>query len=129
MEFIRWLQQGLASREIKYNETGAPVHFVEEGMALVSPIIFKLFACQTGPEDQADATGLQVQREVIKAGWHRMAPASGSGKVNILRYQVIGRGNAVVARLAAVVLVDPDRFVLPVPPANPVLKLENVHAV
>lgn len=129
LEFIRWLQQGLASRVIKYNETGAPVHFVEEGMALVSPIIFKLFASQAGPEDQADATGLQVQREVIKAGWHRMAPASGSGKVNILRYQVIGRGNAVVARLAAVVLMDPDRFVLPVPPANPVLKLENVHTV
>ena len=44
MEFIGWLQRGLASREIKYNETGAPVHFVEEGMALVSPLIFKLYA-------------------------------------------------------------------------------------
>ncbi|WP_374008269.1 MobH family relaxase [Delftia lacustris] len=125
MEFIEWLQRGLASREIKYNETGAPVHFVSEGMALVSPFIFKLYARETGPEEQADATGMQVQREVIKAGWHRMGPGSGKGKVNILCYQVIGRGNAVVARLSAVVLVDPDRFVLPVPPPNPVLKLEG----
>ena len=125
MEFIGWLQLGLANREIKYNESGAPVHFVEEGMALVSPLIFKLYARETGPEEHADATGMQVQREVIKSGWHRMGIGSGVGKVNILRYQVIGRGNTPVARLSAVVLVDPDRFVLPVPPANPVLKLES----
>lgn len=122
--FIQWLQQGLARREIKYNETGAPVHFVDEGMALVSPLIFKLYARDIGPEDASDATGLQVQREVIKAGWHRMGQGSGSGKVNILRYQVLGRGQTVVARLSAIVLTDPDRYVLPVPPANPVLKLD-----
>ncbi|WP_284428009.1 hypothetical protein, partial [Acidovorax sp. SUPP1855] len=72
----------------------------------------------------ADATGLQVQREVIKAGWHRMTSGQGKGRVNILRYQVMGRGGASVGRLAAVVLAEPDRWVLPVPPANPVLKLE-----
>ena len=125
MEFMEWLQRGLTSREIKYNETGAPVHFVDEGMALVSPLIFKLYAREIGPQEQADSTGMQVQREVIKSGWHRMATGSGKGKVNILRYQVVGRGNTVVARLSAVVLVDPDRFVLPVPPPNPVLKLES----
>ncbi|GKT25027.1 MobH family relaxase [Acidovorax sp. SUPP3334] len=122
--FMRWLQNGLASREIKHNETGAAVHFVDEGMALVSPLIFKLYARETGPADQADATGLQVQREVIKAGWHRMTSGQGKGRVNILRYQVMGRGGASVGRLAAVVLAEPDRWVVPVPPANPVLKLE-----
>ncbi|GKS92660.1 MobH family relaxase [Acidovorax sp. SUPP2539] len=122
--FMRWLQNGLASREIKHNETGAAVHFVEEGMALVSPLIFKLYARETGPADQADATGLQVQREVIKAGWHRMTSGQGKGRVNILRYQVMGRGGASVGRLAAVVLSEPDRWVVPVPPPNPVLKLE-----
>lgn len=66
--FIQWLQQGLASREIKYNESGAPVHFVEEGMALISPKIFKLYAAQTGPEEQADAMGMQIQRELSKLG-------------------------------------------------------------
>ena len=121
--FMRWLQQGLASREIKYNESGAPVHFTEEGMALVSPLIFKLYARENGPEAQADAAGLQIQREVIKAGWHRMNPAKGSGRVNILRYDVQGRGGAAVGKLSAVVLTEPARWVLPVPPANPVLKL------
>lgn len=122
--FMRWLQNGLASREIKHNETGAAVHFVEEGMALVSPLIFKLYARETGPATQADAMGLQVQREVIKAGWHRMTSGQGKGRVNILRYQVVGRGGASVGRLAAVVLSEPDRWVVPVPPPNPVLKLE-----
>ena len=68
LAFMQWLQQGLASRQIKYNEAGAPVHFTSEGMALVSPLIFKLYASETGPQADADTDGLQVQREVIKAG-------------------------------------------------------------
>lgn len=123
LAFIQWLQQGLASRELKYNESGAPVHFTAEGMALVSPLIFKLYARETGPEAQADIMGLQVQREVLKAGWHLMVAAKGAGKVNIVRYEVLGRGGVAVSKLSAVVLTAPDRFVLPVPPVNPVLKL------
>ncbi|MFV0679098.1 MobH family relaxase [Ottowia sp.] len=123
LAFIQWLQQGLASRELKYNESGASVHFTGEGLALVSPLIFKLYAREIGPEADADMTGLQVQREVLKAGWHMMVAAKGAGKVNIVRYEVLGRGGTAVAKLSAVVLLDPERFVLPVPPANPVLKL------
>ena len=123
LAFLQWLQQGLASREIKYNETGAPVHFTAEGMALVSPLIFKHYARETGPESESDMTGLQVQREVLKAGWHLMVAGKGKGKVNIVSYEVVGRAGVAVGKLSAVVLTDPDRFVLPVPPANPVLKL------
>lgn len=119
--FIEWLQQGLASRELKYNETGAMVHFTPEGMALVSPLVFRTFVAEQQPSSdaEADSQALQVQREVIKAGWHLMGP----GKVNILKYQVIGRGGLPVGKLSAVVLTQPDRWVMPVPPANPVLKL------
>ena len=95
-------------------------------MALVSPLIFKQYARETGPEAEADMMGLQVQREVLKAGWHLMVAARGSGKVNILSYEVIGRAGVAVGKLSAVVLSDPDRFVLPVPPVNPVLKLVSV---
>ena len=123
LAFIQWLQQGLASRELKYNESGAPVHFTAEGMALVSPLIFKQYARETVSEAQAELMGLQVQREVLKAGWHLMVAAKGAGKVNIVRYEVLGRGGAAVSKLSAVVLTAPDRFVLPVPPVNPVLRL------
>ena len=94
-----------------------------EGMALVSPLIFKLYASETGPQAQVDTDGLQVQREVIKAGWHRMTSAQGSGRLNILRYAVLGRGGVAVGKISAVVLTEPDRWVMPVPPANPVLQL------
>ena len=106
---------------MKYNETGALVHFVAEGMALVSPLVFRTYAAETvaAGDAQVDAQALQVQREVIKSGWHLMGP----GKVNILKYQVIGRGGVPVGKLSAVVLTQPDRWVVPVPPVNPVLKL------
>ena len=121
LAFITWLQRGLASREIKYNETGAWVHFVEHGMALVSPLIFKNFAATQVPESEIDDHMLLVQREVVKARWHVVGP----GNVNILRYRVLGRGGTAAGKLAAVVLQEPGRFVQPVPPINPALTLDK----
>lgn len=121
MAFVTWLQQGLASRALKYNETGAMIHFTAEGMALVSPAVFKAYVAEqdTVNDSEAESQALQVQREVIKAGWHLMGP----GKTNILKYQVLGRGGVPVGKLSAVVLIRPERWVMPVPPSNPVLQI------
>jgi integrating conjugative element relaxase (TIGR03760 family) len=118
--FITWLQAALSSHGLTYNETGAAVHFVPEGMALVSPAIFKRYAQQHAEADTADELAMRVQREVIKAGWHMGGP----NRTNIVRYAVLGRGNTVVARLAALVLVNPHAWVQPVPPVNPVLRID-----
>ncbi|HVR48946.1 MAG TPA: MobH family relaxase [Pseudorhodoferax sp.] len=121
LHFMRWVQTSLVERSIKYNETAAVVHFVPEGMALVSPLIFKLFAEDRGePGQSVNDYAMQVQRELIRAGWHMAGP----GRTNIIRFAVLGRGGAAVGRLAAVVLVDPGRWVQPVPPSNPVLRVE-----
>ena len=120
LDFLRWVQRSLASREMKYNETGAVVHFVPEGMALVSPLIFKMFAATLVTDAEVADLANRIQREVTRAGWHLAGP----NRTNIVRYAVIGRGDAVVSRLAAVVLLDPGRWVQPVPPSNPVLRLE-----
>lgn len=117
VDFVRWLQTGLAQRKLSYNETGALVHFVPEGMALVSPAIFKEYVASCRSESDPAAEGLQVQREVIQAGWHLVGPA----KINILSYQVIGRGEG-ISKLSAVVLLEPSRWVMPVPPVNAVLR-------
>ena len=123
--FMQWLQQGLAGRAIKYNETGAPVHFVPEGMALISPFIFKLYASEAGLGDDPFA----LQREVIRAGWHRVQKLGpGKGQTNILRYDVL-RGGRVVSQLSAVVLADADRWVQPLPPSKPVLRLAGAGDV
>ena len=121
LAFVTWLQQGLASRGLKYNETGAMIHFTAEGMALVSPLVFKAYVAdhESVNDSEAEAKALQVQREVIKAGWHLLGP----GKSNILKYHVLGRGGVPVGKLSAVVLIRPERWVMPVPPSNPVLQI------
>jgi hypothetical protein len=120
LQFITWLQQGLTSLRLPYNQAGAAVHFVPEGMALVSPVIFKRYALEQGDEPDSEALAMRVQREVIRAGWH----LSGPNRTNIVRYAVIGRGSGSVGKLAAVVLVNPGRWVQPVPPSNPALRLD-----
>ena len=129
MEFMRWLLEGLRTRAITYNEVGAPVHFVELGMALVSPLIFREFARQH-PEAvdsslAADKLGNDVQREVLKAGWHLQAAAG----TNIHQFSVVKRGGIRTGRLSAVVLMNPSRWVHPVPPPNPSLALPEPDQV
>ena len=120
IQFMLWLMTGLRDRGITYNETGAPVHFVPAGMALVSPLIFREFA-RHRPDivagSEPDRAGLDVQREVLKAGWHVAGPA---GK-NIHHFTVVKRGGIKAGRLSAVVLAEPHRFVVPVPPPNPAI--------
>lgn len=119
MAFMDWVQQSLAKRDMKFNETGAMVHFVEEGMALVSPRIFREYA-KAAVADPAEAAELanRAQRELIKCGWH----LPGANKINIVKYEIHAKGS-VVGTLACVVLIQPGRFVLPVPPSNPALKM------
>jgi len=71
LDFMRWVQQGLVDSDLKFNETGAAVHFVEQGMALVSPLIFKKFAQEHADlAESPTELATKVQREVIKCGWH-----------------------------------------------------------
>jgi len=123
--FIEWVQRGLSGGTLSVNSAGALVHFVNEGMLLVSPRIFREFAdrygavCHggalAGAVDDPDI-GLFIQRQVLRAGWHLRTDQG----VNFLTYQVM-RGKRAVSRLSGVVIPDPVRFVDPVPPVNPLL--------
>lgn len=122
--FIAWVQRGLADGSMAYNETGAMVHFVEAGMLLVSPRIFKEFAALYGeagegtPSDcAADKLGSGIQREVIRAGWHLYGPK----KSNVLKYQVKRRNGSASVVLCGIVIRSPERFVNPVPATNVML--------
>ncbi|WP_313569333.1 MobH family relaxase [Comamonas terrigena] len=119
LEFMQWVQQGLVQRTIKFNEAGAAVHFVPQGMALVSPRIFRDFAAATEGEDMAHELGTKVQRDVIKSGWHLPA----ANRTNIIKYEIQGRGGAVVGNLSCVVLANAGKWVQPVPPSNPALRM------
>lgn len=121
--FMAWLQQGLSDRTLRVNQAGALVHFVDEGMLLVSPRIFREFAKRIDEEGGSTANapgepdiGKSIQRQVLRARWHLRADKG----VNILTYHVM-RGNRPASRLSGVVISNPARFVDPVPPVNPLL--------
>jgi hypothetical protein len=123
--FLAWLQQGIVEHRLRINDARALVHFVPEGMLLISPRIFREFVAQVGvgkigyplpliPDSQHIAKW--VQRRVLKAGWHLQA----EGDLNILTYEVI-RADRAVSTLSGVVILDPGRLIKPLPPMNPFL--------
>ena len=123
LRFMSWLQAGLANGTLTFNQVGAMVHFVNEGMLLVSPKIFQRFAKAFGEDGRGGVSsefrekkdlGMGIQRQWFKAGWH----IQGEKGANILPYQVLRTGKP-AARISGVVVADPQRFVSPVPPANP----------
>ena len=121
--FMAWLQPGLADGTLPVNVAGALIHFVPEGMLLVSPRIFREFAMRFGDDGHGPAAaaddpdiGKSIQRQFLRAGWHLRAEKG----VNILSYQVM-RGDRAVSQLSGVVIPDPERFIDPVPAVNPVL--------
>jgi integrating conjugative element relaxase (TIGR03760 family) len=135
MEFMKWIQQGICDSTLLYNDSGAMVHFVPEGMLLVSPVIFRRYAELFGEPPRrsaptADAAtpdggearlGLSIQREVVDAGWHLQLPK----RNNIVRYQVLAKGKP-GKMLSGVLIQQPDRWLNPLPPANPLLaKVKN----
>jgi len=119
VQFMQWLQAGLASNAIRHNDVASLVHFVPQGMAIVSPLAFKAFVREGHVPGDPERAVLTVQREVLKAGWH--VPAGPGGK-NIHRFVVRARSGVTAGRLAAVVLDQPHRWVLPVPPPNPAIQ-------
>jgi integrating conjugative element relaxase (TIGR03760 family) len=125
--FMRWVQEGLASGDLMYNRADAMIHFVPEGMMLVSPAIFRRFAELFGeegtgtPSDRAGSQlGTGIQRQVTNAGWNLQ---SGEKKSNIQRYTIIGLDGKGKNLISGVVIEDPSRFVNPLPPVNPVIRL------
>jgi integrating conjugative element relaxase (TIGR03760 family) len=125
--FIRWVQDGLSSGDLKYNRADAMIHFVPEGMMLVSPTIFRRFAELFGEEGTGkpsertgDQLGTGIQRQVTNSGWNVQ---TGEKKSNIQRYVVVGLEGKGKHLISGVVIMDPVRFVNPLPPINPCVVL------
>ena len=120
LAFMAWVQRGVADGSLSYNESGALVHFVAEGLFLVSPGLFRAYAdahpAAPNPEpgNTKDWPGKAVQKAVCGAGWNRKGPSNKS----VLNYQVVSREGKPSKTLNGVVVLQPERFFAPVPPAN-----------
>lgn len=113
MNFMKWVQAGLASGTMPYNESGAMVHFVKQGMLLVSPKVFQAYA----GKNEEDWMG--IQKRFVKSGWALRAT---DGKY-IWRYQVISGKNATGIMLNGMIVANPGEFINDVPAVNPFLVL------
>jgi hypothetical protein len=123
--FMAWLSTGLSDGSILVNEARAPVHFVEEGMLLVSPRIFSQWSKShakgaAAPADEEGVTDAErarwMQRQVLRARWHLRGNDGGN-----FRSYCVMRGGSGGSRLSGVLILNPQRFISAVPPANPLL--------
>ena len=116
--FMAWIQQGLGTGEIGYNDADAFIHFVPEGMAVISPIAMKEYLLTH--EFQGEITGATVvhtlQREIEKSGYVQKIRQS-----NFHKYRTTRRDGKPGATINCYLIPNPETFIRPVPAPNEAL--------
>lgn len=132
--FMAWVQEGVANGGLQYNESMARVHFVPEGMLLVTPAIFRDFA-QAHPEaiepppaedGRTPEPWKQVQRDFQKSGYPVIADGGGAGRSYLIHYNIKGAGGR---QLSVMLVPEPERFFNPVPPPNAMIQSKQKAVV
>ncbi|CAB4048512.1 hypothetical protein LMG9964_02153 [Paraburkholderia phenoliruptrix] len=131
--FMAWVQEGIATGALPYNESMARVHFVPEGMLLVTPAVFKDFA-QAHPEvieqtltddGRTPEPWKQVQRDFQKSGYPVAADSGGASRSYLIHYNIKGAGGR---QLSVMLVPEPERFFNPVPPPNAIIQSKQKPA-
>jgi len=119
---MSWVQSGLADGSVIYNDSSAMVHFVDEGMLLLTPKIIQEFVKLFGPEGDGDTSGAsddkawtKLQREFQKSGYPARNPeVRGS---YIFAYATTNTQST--RPVNCYLIPQPERIINPVPPGNP----------
>lgn len=121
--FMRWIQLGVNSGELKYNETGALVHFVQEGCLLLSPEIFKRFVREHEGVESGEVADLikehgersftRLQNEFAKSPW-----SVRNGDENLHYYAFTKHAGGVSPTSSFYLIGEPGLFWRPVPEPN-----------
>lgn len=121
--FFLWVQAGVASGHLKYNEPQALVHFVPEGMLLLSPGIFRRFledhdGVASGPvaalsQAFGDKAMQRLQNEVAKSPYTLR-----NGDENLHYYAFTKHDGGTSATSSFFLAPQPQLFFNPVPPLN-----------
>ena len=108
-EFLAWLRDGIVTGRLKTNTADARIHYVEEGLLLVSPAVFRDFAGVTGWE--------AAQKKLLKLRLHRKTTQD----TNVWTYRVVGETKS-GALLRGIVIPEPQaQLGIVVTRINPVL--------
>ncbi|WP_173272745.1 MobH family relaxase [Thiosulfatimonas sediminis] len=114
--FIKWLTAGVAEGKIPANNPANQVHFVEEGLFLVSPAIFKTFERQTRVSwtiAQKDLTKKKINLKTQRGD-------------NIFQYEISSKSGRNAPRVIKGILIpDPQKIGLKSSQINEYLRLIN----
>jgi hypothetical protein len=123
-QFITWLNQGLENGTLVSNQADAMVFRVAEGLLLVSPKVFRAYAQQGVHHAEPIAeTARRLQRELLRAGWHRCTAAGG----NFHGYAFTPVGGQ-VRQIQGVLIPQPQRLFRNLPPVDTRLRLCDLGA-
>ena len=120
LAFESWLKTGIATGALSLNNAKAKVHVVQEGVLLISPTIFQMYAREARKE-QWDWR--YIQKMYQRLGRNQKTPEG----ENIWRYQVTGGRKKSI--LKGWLITDPNQIfgAEPPPPPNPHLQLVSVQ--
>lgn len=75
--FIKWLQTGLQNGSLSYNRADSVIHFVDEGMLLVTPRVFQLFTNTNVDVNKKDSPANIAQRAFESLKIHERTKIAG----------------------------------------------------
>lgn len=75
--FLNWMAAGLGNGTIAVNQSNAPIHFVERGMLLVTPEIFKMYSQGFFDKNNPDCPGFKAQTAFLSLGLNERSKRTG----------------------------------------------------
>ncbi|WFE68090.1 MobH family relaxase [Thiomicrospira sp. R3] len=102
-QFIGWLKSGLKTGAIPLNIPGGAAHFVDEGLFLVSPQIFRTFQAETG------VGWSQAQRSVTKSS-RKINLKTPKGE-NMFTYEILSKTGRTkdIGRIKGILIPSPSK--------------------
>lgn len=134
--FLRWLQEGLAQQNIDCNGSNAFFHTVEEGVGLVSPRAFQVYAAslagellpnQKLPKELSNAvisSVSKIQSELKKSKIVR--PNGDKPRPDYFHAYVISSSQK---RINMMLIDEPSRFFSSLPPPNRMLARASMQSI
>ncbi len=119
--FMAWVQQGLGTGELNYNESDAAVHFVDRGMLLLSPKLFKLYL-ENHPYE-GELGGAKDALRALQSDIQRSGYVERNGKNSFHYYRVVNSdGSATGHKINTYLVPNPQAYIRPVPSPNALLQ-------
>lgn len=119
-KFMAWIQQGVATGELPFNNRQASVHFVRAGMLLITPKVFRDYLEAQGEMLEGAAAGVEtkrLQKLLQKSGYVALARSN----TYLHTYRVTNAKNPNRDMVTGYLVPNPGAFFNPVPGVNDVL--------